>query len=112
MSEDNRTYVAAKIIPGFATMVYMAVTNTPEDGWEKDGFVKIASYIPNININEILSQANEEERNRSSSEERSNNNNNLKVPNDDLRRASNLSTANYYDAKQNAVGQDDNLINF
>jgi hypothetical protein len=29
-----------------------------------------------------------------------------------LRRASNLSTANYYDAKQNAVGQDDNLINF
>jgi hypothetical protein len=44
-SDDNRTYIAAKIIPGYATLIYMAVTNTPDDGWDYDGFAKFSTYI-------------------------------------------------------------------
>jgi hypothetical protein len=38
--------MAAKIIPGYATLIYMAVTNNPDDGWDHEGFAKVASYIP------------------------------------------------------------------
>lgn len=37
MSPDDRTYVAAKIIPGFGSLIYMAVSNKPELGWENLG---------------------------------------------------------------------------
>lgn len=47
-SNDRRTYTAAKIIPGYATLIYMAVTNTPEDGWDHDGFAKLATYVPDV----------------------------------------------------------------
>lgn len=38
-SSDNRSYVAAKVIAGFGTLIYMAVTSVPF-GWEEGGFAK------------------------------------------------------------------------
>lgn len=60
-SPDRRTYIAAKIIPGYATLIYMAVTNNPDDGWDEDGFAKVATYIPNMKekVDEIISKFNE-----------------------------------------------------
>ncbi|XP_058826162.1 uncharacterized protein LOC131686059 [Topomyia yanbarensis] len=37
-SNDRRTYVATKIIPNYATLVYMAVCDDPEQGWDNGGF--------------------------------------------------------------------------
>ncbi|XP_055540573.1 uncharacterized protein LOC129727120 [Wyeomyia smithii] len=37
-SDDRRTYVATKIIPNYATLVYMAVCDDPEQGWDNGGF--------------------------------------------------------------------------
>lgn len=37
MSPDNRTYVAAKLIPGYGSLIYMAVSNKPELGWTNRG---------------------------------------------------------------------------
>ena len=56
-SNDGRTYVAAKIIPGYATLIYMAVTKLPEDGWEPDGFSKFSSYLPEIDIKKVVGKA-------------------------------------------------------
>lgn len=56
-SPDGRSYVTAKIIPGYAILVYMAVTSQPEDGWDHDGFAKYSSYLPDINVDEILRKA-------------------------------------------------------
>ncbi|KAJ3645676.1 hypothetical protein Zmor_023317 [Zophobas morio] len=36
-SDDKRTYVAAKPLPGAGTLVYMAVSKDPSLGWEKQG---------------------------------------------------------------------------
>lgn len=32
-SKDRRTYTAARVIPGFGVLIYMAVTSDPELGW-------------------------------------------------------------------------------
>ncbi|KAG5674911.1 hypothetical protein PVAND_004856 [Polypedilum vanderplanki] len=53
-SADGRTYVASKIIPGYATLIYMAVTKNTEDNWDHDGFAKFSSYLPNVDTEEIL----------------------------------------------------------
>lgn len=53
-SADGKTYIAAKIIPGYATMMYMAVTSNAENGWDHDGFAKYSSYLPNVNADEII----------------------------------------------------------
>ena len=37
-SADNKTYVAAKAIPGYGTLVYLAVAYKPELGWQASGF--------------------------------------------------------------------------
>ncbi|XP_055644115.1 uncharacterized protein LOC129780160 [Toxorhynchites rutilus septentrionalis] len=37
-SDDRKRYVAAKIIPNYATIVYMAVCDDPEQGWDNGGF--------------------------------------------------------------------------
>ena len=37
-NEDKTSYVATKIIPGYAMLVYMAVSNKPEEGWQVSGF--------------------------------------------------------------------------
>ncbi|KAL9699407.1 hypothetical protein quinque_002848 [Culex quinquefasciatus] len=37
-SDDRRTYVATKVIPNYATLVYMAVCDDPELGWDNGGF--------------------------------------------------------------------------
>ncbi|XP_065088451.1 uncharacterized protein LOC135709931 [Ochlerotatus camptorhynchus] len=37
-SNDRKSYVAAKIIPNYATLVYMAVCDDPEQGWDNGGF--------------------------------------------------------------------------
>ncbi|XP_058455745.1 uncharacterized protein LOC131433034 [Malaya genurostris] len=37
-SNDRKTYVATKIIPNYATLVYMAVCDDPEQGWDNGGF--------------------------------------------------------------------------
>lgn len=57
-SADRRTYTAAKIIPGYATLIYMAVTNTPDDGWDHDGFAKLAAYVPDVKgaVDEVLNK--------------------------------------------------------
>lgn len=39
-SKDKKTYIAAKVIPGYGTLVYMAVLDKPEAGWEENGFAK------------------------------------------------------------------------
>lgn len=38
-SADNKSYVSAKVIPGYGTMIYMACTDNPELGWDDNGFV-------------------------------------------------------------------------
>lgn len=57
-SDDRRTYTACKIIPGYATLIYMAVTNNPDDGWDHNGFAKLATYVPDIKgtVDEILNK--------------------------------------------------------
>lgn len=49
-SADNKSYVSAKIIPGFGTLIYMACTNDPELGWEENGFAQFndISDVPNF----------------------------------------------------------------
>ncbi|XP_062706715.1 uncharacterized protein LOC134287798 [Aedes albopictus] len=37
-SNDRKSYVAAKIIPNYATLVYMAVCDDPQQGWDNGGF--------------------------------------------------------------------------
>lgn len=37
-SADKKSYVSAKVIPGYGTMIYMACTDEP-DGWDYNGFV-------------------------------------------------------------------------
>ncbi|XP_053691951.1 uncharacterized protein LOC128740436 [Sabethes cyaneus] len=37
-SNDRKTYVATKIIPNYAILVYMAVCDDPEQGWDNGGF--------------------------------------------------------------------------
>lgn len=37
MSPDERIYVAAKLIPGHGSLIYMAVSNQPELGWINRG---------------------------------------------------------------------------
>lgn len=56
-SNDGRTYVAAKIIPGYATLIYMAVSSQSEDGWDLDGFAKFSSYLPDIDVDQIVRNA-------------------------------------------------------
>lgn len=36
-SNDKRTYIAAKPLPGAGTLVYLAVSKDPALGWEKQG---------------------------------------------------------------------------
>lgn len=38
-SADRKSYVSAKVIPGYGTMIYMACTDQAEDGWDDNGFV-------------------------------------------------------------------------
>lgn len=45
-SEDNRSYVAAKIIPGFGTLIYMACTSGTESEWDLNGFANFANIDP------------------------------------------------------------------
>lgn len=49
-SADKKSYVAAKIIPGFGTLVYIACTNDPELGWDENGFANYCdiSDVPNF----------------------------------------------------------------
>lgn len=37
-SSDKKTYVAAKTIRGFGTLVYIAASHKPEYGWQENGF--------------------------------------------------------------------------
>lgn len=37
MNSDNKTYIAAKVIPGYGNLIYMAVSNKPELGWVNRG---------------------------------------------------------------------------
>lgn len=37
MSPDNKTFIAARLIPGYGTLIYMAVSNKPELGWANRG---------------------------------------------------------------------------
>ncbi|XP_062551542.1 uncharacterized protein LOC134216735 [Armigeres subalbatus] len=37
-SNDRKSYVAAKIIPNYAVLVYMAVCDDPQQGWDNGGF--------------------------------------------------------------------------
>jgi hypothetical protein len=53
-SNDGRTYVASKIIPGYATLVYLAVTPEKEDGWDHNGWAKFTKHLPNIDVEQIL----------------------------------------------------------
>lgn len=55
-SPDKRSYVAAKIIPGFGTLIYMACTDNPELGWDENGFANFndisqTPYPQNMNMN-------------------------------------------------------------
>ena len=51
-SHDKRSYVAAKIIPGFGTLIYMACTDYPELGWDENGFANFSdiSDISNLKM--------------------------------------------------------------
>lgn len=40
-SADRKSYVAAKVIPGFGALIYMASTDQPDLGWEENGFGKL-----------------------------------------------------------------------
>lgn len=48
-SADRKSYVSAKIIPGFGTLVYMACTDNPELGWDENGFANFIDIadVPN-----------------------------------------------------------------
>jgi len=50
MSHDKKSYVAAKIIPGYGTLIYMAVTDNPDLGWDEYGFAKTLEIldVPNV----------------------------------------------------------------
>lgn len=37
MSQDNKTYIAARLIPGYGSFIYIAVSNKPELGWVNRG---------------------------------------------------------------------------
>lgn len=49
-SADRKSYVSAKIIPGFGTLVYMACTDNPDLGWDENGFANFIdiSDVPNV----------------------------------------------------------------
>lgn len=49
-SADKRSYVAAKIIPGFGSLVYMACTDDVDMGWEENGFSNFigVNNVPNL----------------------------------------------------------------
>jgi hypothetical protein len=49
-SPDKRTYVSAKVIPGYGTLVYMATSSNPEMEWEENGFARATdiSGFPNL----------------------------------------------------------------
>lgn len=51
----------------------MAVSNKPEDGWEHDGFAKLASYIPDTEgmVDELMKkfQENQEQQQENSSQD-------------------------------------------
>lgn len=51
-SPDNKSYIAAKIIPGFGTLIYMACTDKPELGWDENGFANFSgiSDISNLRM--------------------------------------------------------------
>lgn len=51
---DNKSYVAAKIIPGYGTLIYMACTDNPKMGWEQNGFANFVeiSSVPNLPVEE------------------------------------------------------------
>ena len=40
-SADRKSYVAAKVIPGFGALIYMASTDQPDLGWDENGFGKM-----------------------------------------------------------------------
>lgn len=60
-SSDNRSYVAAKVIAGFGTLIYMAVTSVPFH-WDEGGFAKLnwpraKAEVPNdkdVTANEFM----------------------------------------------------------
>ena len=37
-NENRTSYVATKIIPGYGTLLYMAVTSKPDEGWTERGY--------------------------------------------------------------------------
>lgn len=49
-SADRKSYVSAKIIPGYGTLIYMACTSNPELGWDDKGFAQFndISDVPNM----------------------------------------------------------------
>lgn len=49
-SADRRSYVSAKIIPGYGTLVYMACTDKPDLGWDEKGFAQFDDIldVPNL----------------------------------------------------------------
>lgn len=49
-SADKKSYVSAKVIPGFGTLIYMACTSQPELGWDENGFAQFndVSDVPNF----------------------------------------------------------------
>jgi hypothetical protein len=49
-SPDGKSYIAAKIIPGFGTLIYMACTSQPELGWDERGFADFSGLddVPNV----------------------------------------------------------------
>lgn len=50
-SPDKKSYISAKVIPGFGTLVYMACTDQPELGWDEEGFANF-NEVPIVNDEE------------------------------------------------------------
>lgn len=53
-SADKKSYVSAKVIPGYGTMIYMACTDNPELGWDYNGFVSFENIqeVPFVNFSD------------------------------------------------------------
>lgn len=44
-SADGKSYVSAKVIPGYGTLIYMACTDKPELGWDDNGFAGFQNIL-------------------------------------------------------------------
>lgn len=47
-SANRKSYVSAKILPGFGVLLFMACTDHPDCGWTENGFTNFASDISDV----------------------------------------------------------------